>query len=72
MKGTIGHGLLYKKSRVNEDQLIGFSDSDYCGDLDKRRSLTGYCFLLFGNIVSWKASLQLVVALSTTKADLWP
>ena len=40
----------------------------YAGDLDKRRSLTGYCFLIGGNLLSWKASLQPVVALSSTKA----
>ena len=46
-----------------------YCDSDFCGDLDKRRSLLGYCFTLFGNIVSWKSSLQSIVALSTIEAE---
>ena len=61
--------LLYKKSEDSTERLIGYCDSDYCGDLDKRRSLTGYSFILFGNVISWKASLQSMVALSTTEAE---
>ena len=48
---------------------MGFCDSDYSGDLDKKKILTGYLFTLFGSIISWKASLQHVVALSTTEVD---
>ena len=44
-------------------------DSDYAADLDKRRSLTGYVFTVGGCAVSWKATLQAVVAQSTTEAE---
>uniref|UniRef100_J3KXJ5 Uncharacterized protein n=1 Tax=Oryza brachyantha TaxID=4533 RepID=J3KXJ5_ORYBR len=44
-------------------------DSDFTGDLDKRRSLTDYVFTIGGCAVSWKASLQATVALSTTEAE---
>ena len=37
--------------------------------IDKRRSLTGYVFTIGGCAVSWKASLQSTVALSTTEAE---
>jgi ATP-binding cassette subfamily B (MDR/TAP) protein 1 len=40
-------------------------DSDYAGDLDKRRSLTGYVFTVGDCAVSWRATLQPVVAQST-------
>ena len=50
------------------DGVVGFVDSDYVGDLDKRRSLTGYMFTIVGVAISWKATLQSIVALSTTKA----
>ena len=53
----------------NRDTLVGFVDSDYAADLDKQRSLTGYVFCVGGCAVSWKASLQPVVALSTTEAE---
>lgn len=53
----------------NTNTLVGFVDSDYAGDLDKRRSLTGYIFCIGGCAISWKATLQHVVALSTTEAE---
>ena len=50
------------------DGVVGFIDSDYVGDLDKRRSLTGYMFTIVGVAISWKATLQSTIALSTTEA----
>ncbi|GJZ29609.1 hypothetical protein Tco_0574256 [Tanacetum coccineum] len=47
----------------------GFVDSDYAMDPDKGRSITGYAFLVQGCVVSWKATLQHVMALSTTEAE---
>ena len=44
-------------------------DSDYTGDLDKRRSVTGYVFTLSGCAISWEAILQSIVALSTIEAE---
>ncbi|GKB73939.1 retrotransposon protein, putative, ty1-copia subclass [Tanacetum coccineum] len=41
----------------------------YTKDPDKGRSITGYVFLVQGCVVSWKAMLQQVVALSTTEAE---
>ena len=51
------------------DGLVGYTDSDYGGDLIKRRSLTCYIFTLYGCAISWKATLQPTVALSTTEAE---
>ena len=69
VRRTCSFGLKYRKKEDCEEQLVGYCDSDFCGDLDKKRSLTRYCFTLFGNVISWKASLQSVVALSTTEAE---
>ena len=44
-------------------------DSDYAGDLDRRRSTTGYVFSIHGAPVSWRSMLQATVALSTTEAE---
>ena len=44
-------------------------DSDFTGDLDKRKSTTGYVFTLAGATVSWVSKLQTVVALSTTEVE---
>ena len=63
-------GLLFKKqSNDRSFKVEGYSDSDFGGDLDKRRSTTGYVFKVGGNTVSWKSGLQQVVALSTTEAE---
>ena len=55
--------------RAGSFDVEGFCDSDYSTDLDKRRSVTGYVFKVGGNTVSWRSTLQHVVALSTTEAE---
>ncbi|KAG8480197.1 hypothetical protein CXB51_024909 [Gossypium anomalum] len=52
-----------------EDGVIGYVDVDFAGDLDRRRYLTGYVFTIGGCAISWKATLQTTVALSTTEAE---
>lgn len=69
LKGTADVGLVYGRSSNIDSNIIGYVDSDYAGDLDKRRSLTGYVFTLSGCAISWKATLQSTVALSTTEAE---
>uniref|UniRef100_A0A3Q7GSI5 Reverse transcriptase Ty1/copia-type domain-containing protein n=1 Tax=Solanum lycopersicum TaxID=4081 RepID=A0A3Q7GSI5_SOLLC len=49
--------------------VTGYSDSDYAGDVDTRRSMAGYVFTLGGSVISWKATLQPTVTLSTTEAE---
>ncbi|KAG8481839.1 hypothetical protein CXB51_027157 [Gossypium anomalum] len=52
-----------------KDGIIGYVDADFAGDLDRRSSLTGYVFTIGGCAISWKATLQTTVALSTTEAE---
>ncbi|KAA0066634.1 Retrovirus-related Pol polyprotein from transposon TNT 1-94 [Cucumis melo var. makuwa] len=64
--------LGYAISMINRDcdkstLLEGFTDANYAVDLDKRRSLSSHILCLYGNVVSWKVNLQLVVALLTTE-----
>ena len=49
--------------------IHGFVDADWVGDLDQRRSTSGYVFNLFGDVFSWMSKKQSVVALSTTEAE---
>nr|GEZ11521.1 hypothetical protein [Tanacetum cinerariifolium] len=66
--------IAYAVSIVSRDQgkhvdIDGFVDADYAKDPDKGTSITGYVFMLRGCVVSWKATLQHVVALSTIEAE---
>nr|GEY83420.1 retrovirus-related Pol polyprotein from transposon TNT 1-94 [Tanacetum cinerariifolium] len=69
LRGTTNVGLIYGTNRDNHMDVTGFVDSDYAKDPDKGRSITGYEFLVQRCVVSWKATLQHVVALSTTEAE---
>jgi hypothetical protein len=48
---------------------FGYADADYAGCVDSRRSRTGYCFFLFGNLVGHCSKLQRCVSLSTCEAE---
>ena len=66
LRGTTNVCLKFGKT---DKGLTGYVDSDFTTDLDKRRSLIGYVFTIGGCAVSWRATLQPVVALSTTEAE---
>ena len=48
---------------------MGFADSDWAGDPNSQRSVSGYTFMFCGAIVSWSAKKQLTIALSSTEAE---
>ena len=49
--------------------LHGYSDSDWAGDQEQRRSTGGYLFLLARAAISWKSQKQRLVTLSSTEAE---
>lgn len=67
LKGTLNLALKYERSESGT--LVGFSDADWAGDQDDRRSTTGNVFLLGGGAVSWLSKKQSTVALSTAEAE---
>ncbi|GKC45325.1 hypothetical protein Tco_1063047 [Tanacetum coccineum] len=69
LKGVADVGLVYGKDREKHVDVDGFVDADYDKDRDKDRSIIGYMFMIHDCVVSWKATLQHVVALSTTEAE---
>ena len=59
-------GLRYKD---DDTELVGYSDADWAGDLNDRKSTSGYVFMLGGAAISWKSCKQGCVALSTAEAE---
>ncbi|KAJ0434592.1 putative RNA-directed DNA polymerase [Helianthus annuus] len=67
VKSTFGSGITFEKGV--ELELVGYCDADYAGDLDTRRSTTGYVFMLGKGAVTWCSKRQPTVSLSTTEAE---
>ena len=68
LRGTTELGICYQK-RGRSDGLIAYSDSDYAGDLDDRRSTSGYVFMMSSGAVAWSSKKQAIVTLSTIEAE---
>ncbi|PNX79687.1 copia-type polyprotein, partial [Trifolium pratense] len=68
LKGTLVDGIMYSH-RTNKIDLVGWSDSDYAGDLDDMKSTSGYVFMLGTGAISWSSKKQPIVTLSTTEAE---
>ena len=66
-RGMVDVRLIYGKGDTFLD-VTGYSNSNYVGDLDGRKSLTSYIFTLAAFVISWNASLQSSIALSTMEA----
>ena len=49
--------------------LEGYVDADWAGDLDGRKSTSGYLFTFAGGTISWQSRLQKCVALSTIEVE---
>jgi hypothetical protein len=69
LKGTSSEGLGFHTNDDKSSTLVGYSDSDWAGDVDSRRSTSGYIFLLAGSAISWKSRLQPITACSSTEAE---
>ena len=54
IKGTLDYGLVYESDK--EPRLTRYCDSDYAGDLDDRKSTSGYIFLLISKPIAWNCS----------------
>uniref|UniRef100_A0A3Q7I336 Reverse transcriptase Ty1/copia-type domain-containing protein n=1 Tax=Solanum lycopersicum TaxID=4081 RepID=A0A3Q7I336_SOLLC len=65
--GTTDFGIWY--SRKSDFRLFGFTDSDWAGCLDDRKSTSGYAFSLGSGFLSWSSKKQETVVLSSSKAE---
>jgi hypothetical protein len=73
LKGTSTLGITYGNNKYvpvcDRNRLIAFSDSDWGGCLDSRKSVSGYAIILNGGPVQWKSKAQSIIAVSSTEAE---
>ena len=67
LQGTKDHMLTYR--RCDQLNVVGYSDSDFAGCMDTRKSTFGYLFLLAGGAISWKSVKQSVIAATTMEDE---
>ncbi|KAK0597388.1 hypothetical protein LWI29_024823 [Acer saccharum] len=67
VNGTSNYGIWY--SFDTNASLVGFSDADWAGNCDDRKSTSGGCFFLGNNLVSWFCKKQNSISLSTAEAE---
>src|SRR5438552_9913207 len=63
LNGTQNLGIVYSKG-----SLLGYTDSDWAGNITTRKSTSGYVFLLGSSAVSWSSKRQPIVVLSSYEA----
>lgn len=73
LKGTMETGLTFQGSHFQTStthHITGWSDADWAGDPDTRRSISIFLYLLDSScLLSWQSQKQHVVALSSTEAE---
>ncbi|XP_019192834.1 PREDICTED: uncharacterized protein LOC109187168 [Ipomoea nil] len=67
LKGVPGKWILYADHGYM--RVEAFSDADWVGSPGDRKSMTGYCVFVGGNLVSWKSKKQNVVSRSSAESE---
>ncbi|RVX12388.1 Retrovirus-related Pol polyprotein from transposon RE1 [Vitis vinifera] len=67
LKMTPGKGLFFRKTENRDTEV--YSDADWAGNIIDRRSTSGYCSFVWGNLVTWRSKKQSVVARSSAEAE---
>ncbi|XP_071683221.1 uncharacterized mitochondrial protein AtMg00810-like [Lolium perenne] len=67
--GTMGYGLSLHASPSTSTDLVAYSDADWAGFPDTRRSTSGYCVYLGSSLVSWSSKRQPTVSRSSAEAE---
>lgn len=67
LKSTPGKGLIFQKSL--QRNVEAHTNADWAGSIIDRRSTSGYCTYVWGNLVTWRSKKQRVVARSSAEAE---
>ena len=67
LQGTEDLMLTYRRTDTLE--VVGFSDSDYAGYVDDKKSTYGYIFMMAEGAISWKSVKQTLTTSSIMKAE---
>ncbi|KAL0641361.1 hypothetical protein Bca4012_102705 [Brassica carinata] len=67
LSGSHGQGVWMGCNGSTE--VVGYCDANWAGDRVDRRSTTGYCTFIGGNLVTWKSKKQKVISCSSAEAE---
>ena len=65
--GTKDHDILFGPNSTSG--VVGYTDSDFAGCVDSRKSTTEYCFKFGNGAILWKSKFQECTATSTSEAE---
>ena len=74
LQGTQKLGIGYRRSDkddVKANVLTCYVDSDHAGNVEDRRSISGYVFYLNGGPISWTSKRQACIAISSTEGEFY-
>ncbi|XP_045797846.1 secreted RxLR effector protein 161-like [Trifolium pratense] len=67
LEGTKDYMLMYRQT--DNLDVIGYSDSDFAGCVDSRKSTSEYIFMMASGAISWRSTKQTLIATSTMEAE---
>ena len=67
LQGTKDYMLMYRQTDILD--VIGYSDADFAGCVDSRKSTSGYIFIMADGAISWRSVKQTLTATSTMEAE---
>jgi len=67
LQGTNDYSLTFR--HIDHLEVVGYSDLDFAGCVDNRKSTSGYIFLFVEGVIFWRSNKQTIIATSTMEAE---